>query len=316
MPLSRITNFTPGSTIQSGQVDAEFDQIIGLLAGTTLSTVLLKSSSAGDATLTVDNTGGGKVVEWRVNGSAKAKVNPTGQLESLLATGTAPLVVASTTAVTNLNADLLDGLHSSSFVTSMDPSVVVNGGGNSQLDLERAGGKIRLTNNATGLVVTNVDSAATLLTLDKGASKAVTVYGVLKGITPVAAEDLTRKDYVDAAAAAAQADAMTVSGLDGGTNGMVVRYSSGTTWADAVAGDAPEFLECLLFKMGGKYYRPNSVITGLSGLVAGTNYYLNASTSPQLGSTPLDPSTFTQVFIGKALSTTSLFFSPGRPYTE
>lgn len=34
-----------------------------------------------------------------------------GRLQSTLATGTAPLVVASTTAVTNLNADLLDGQH-------------------------------------------------------------------------------------------------------------------------------------------------------------------------------------------------------------
>jgi hypothetical protein len=37
------------------------------------------------------------------------------RLISNVATGTSPLVVTSTTAVTNLNADLLDGLHSSSF---------------------------------------------------------------------------------------------------------------------------------------------------------------------------------------------------------
>jgi hypothetical protein len=39
------------------------------------------------------------------------------QVESDVAYGTAPLVVASATAVTNLNADLLDGNHSSAFVT-------------------------------------------------------------------------------------------------------------------------------------------------------------------------------------------------------
>lgn len=37
------------------------------------------------------------------------------RLESTVATGTAPLTVASTTAVTNLNADLLDGSHASAF---------------------------------------------------------------------------------------------------------------------------------------------------------------------------------------------------------
>ncbi len=40
------------------------------------------------------------------------------QIESTIATGTAPLSVASTTVVTNLNADLLDGNHSSAFATS------------------------------------------------------------------------------------------------------------------------------------------------------------------------------------------------------
>jgi hypothetical protein len=40
------------------------------------------------------------------------------RLESTVATGTAPLTVASTTAVTNLNADLLDGNHASAFATS------------------------------------------------------------------------------------------------------------------------------------------------------------------------------------------------------
>ena len=40
----------------------------------------------------------------------------TGQLESTVTTGTAPFVIASTTLVTNLNADLLDGYHASEFV--------------------------------------------------------------------------------------------------------------------------------------------------------------------------------------------------------
>lgn len=38
-----------------------------------------------------------------------------GQLQSTLATGTAPFIIASTTLVTNLNADLLDGIDSASF---------------------------------------------------------------------------------------------------------------------------------------------------------------------------------------------------------
>lgn len=45
-----------------------------------------------------------------------------GQLSSTVTTGTAPFVVASTTAVTNLNADLLDGNHASAFYLASNPS--------------------------------------------------------------------------------------------------------------------------------------------------------------------------------------------------
>jgi hypothetical protein len=45
-----------------------------------------------------------------------------GQLTSTVATGTAPFVVASTTTVSNLNADLLDGNHASAFYLASNPS--------------------------------------------------------------------------------------------------------------------------------------------------------------------------------------------------
>jgi hypothetical protein len=45
-----------------------------------------------------------------------------GQLTSTVATGTAPFVIASTTAVSNLNADLLDGNHASAFYLASNPS--------------------------------------------------------------------------------------------------------------------------------------------------------------------------------------------------
>lgn len=48
----------------------------------------------------------------------KNGIQLAGQLASTVSTGTAPLVVASTTLVTNLNADLLDGMNSSSANTA------------------------------------------------------------------------------------------------------------------------------------------------------------------------------------------------------
>ena len=50
------------------------------------------------------------VVVGKLSGSTASF---SGQITSTVATGTAPLVIASTTAVTNLNADLLDGQHGS-----------------------------------------------------------------------------------------------------------------------------------------------------------------------------------------------------------
>uniref|UniRef100_A0A6M3IFI8 Putative tail protein n=1 Tax=viral metagenome TaxID=1070528 RepID=A0A6M3IFI8_9ZZZZ len=42
----------------------------------------------------------------------------SGIIESDVATGVSPLIIASTTKVTNLNADTLDGFHASDFVSS------------------------------------------------------------------------------------------------------------------------------------------------------------------------------------------------------
>lgn len=56
----------------------------------------------------------------------------TGQIKSTLSTGTAPFVVASTTAVTNLNADLLDGQHGTYYTDMSNAAagtLAVNRGG-------------------------------------------------------------------------------------------------------------------------------------------------------------------------------------------
>jgi hypothetical protein len=55
------------------------------------------------------------VLECKVNGTLKVWVNNSGQVVSEVATGTAPFDVDSTTKVTNLNADLLDGIEASAF---------------------------------------------------------------------------------------------------------------------------------------------------------------------------------------------------------
>jgi hypothetical protein len=54
-------------------------------------------------------------------------IRTNNQLISTVATGTAPLTVSSTTLVTNLNADLLDGYHASSFQTVLTNPVTGTG---------------------------------------------------------------------------------------------------------------------------------------------------------------------------------------------
>ena len=89
------------------------------------------SSTTGRAQFTVNSTSGTPLMvrgpashtadlqQWQNSaGVVLADVGPTGIIEapsfvSTQATGTAPLTVSSTTAVTNLNADLLDGQHGS-----------------------------------------------------------------------------------------------------------------------------------------------------------------------------------------------------------
>lgn len=59
---------------------------------------------------------------------AFTSVSATSQITSTLATGTAPMVVASTTAVSNLNADMLDGQHapSGTIVGTSDTQTLTN----------------------------------------------------------------------------------------------------------------------------------------------------------------------------------------------
>ena len=68
-------------------------------------------SPAGTATATYAASVGSSIDHFE-------NIKVAGQIQSSVATGTAPLVVESTTAVTNLNADLLDGKHAADFAAS------------------------------------------------------------------------------------------------------------------------------------------------------------------------------------------------------
>jgi hypothetical protein len=103
------------------------------------------------------------------------------------------------------------------------------------------------------------------------------------------------------------------AGQGGGSNGQVVRLSSANTWAAASKADTVDQLVGLMFRSGGGYWPPGSIVP-LGGLTAGAVYYLDTgggvTTSPP---TPTD--SVRRVVIGKAISTTQLLFWPGTPVT-
>lgn len=117
LALLHAAQIDNGQVIDADDLKDNFNQLINLLNGTSTNVdAIIRLSSATLPALLVDQlNAAGPVQIWRLNGVDKAKINNLAQFESLLATGTAPAVAASTTKVTNWNADLLDGLDSTAF---------------------------------------------------------------------------------------------------------------------------------------------------------------------------------------------------------
>lgn len=105
------------------------------------------------------------------------------------------------------------------------------------------------------------------------------------------------------------------SGQSGGTIGKFVRPSgSNNTWTDASQIDTETQLEVVCFKESSSIYRTGGRIA-LSGLTAGTRYYLSTSG----GYTPTPPAPASgapgvrQKFLGVAINATELLFMQDRP---
>lgn len=124
---AKIFGFLAGQPIPSAAVlDDEYNNIYHIFDGTTTGTKLLvKSSDASDPPLEIDQVSSGPLAEWKQNGSLLASIANSGQIVSAVTTGTAPLSIASTTAVTNLNADLLDGRHLAGLLVSFSVAFVI-----------------------------------------------------------------------------------------------------------------------------------------------------------------------------------------------
>lgn len=123
--LARLYDFMPGNQILSGEVDNEYNQLFNCLNGTSTDKgIRVRLSDAADPPIDADQLSTGLIGRWKQSGVVVATVTNAGsfstvsQFISSIPLGTAPMIVASSTKVTNLNADLLDGLDSTSFLRS------------------------------------------------------------------------------------------------------------------------------------------------------------------------------------------------------
>lgn len=120
--LARLFDFLPGDTIRSADVDGEFNQLVGLLNGTSTSIqayLQLQDNALAVVKLNQVTSNASSIIqEWFSAGVQRAKFDGLGRLHSTVVgsktgTGNEPFVVASSKLVTNLNADMVDGLHAS-----------------------------------------------------------------------------------------------------------------------------------------------------------------------------------------------------------
>lgn len=112
--ISRLFDFTPNTPILSGEVDAEFNQIVNLLNGTsTNKDIVVRINDGSSPPIRTDQLGAGLLADWRKSGVTVITINNAGTITSAVTTGTAPISVASTTVCPNLNADMVDGIQGS-----------------------------------------------------------------------------------------------------------------------------------------------------------------------------------------------------------
>jgi len=125
MAVTRQSTFTAGATLQAVQLNDEFDHLVGALDGTGVVSISMKYNNTDVPALLVENSASGVPFEAKIDAASVVRIDTSGRIQSLLSTGTAPLVVASTTVNANFNADLLDGYEAAGLIRADQASQVI-----------------------------------------------------------------------------------------------------------------------------------------------------------------------------------------------
>lgn len=129
----------------------------------------------------INNTPVGNVAPSTV---AATTVNASGQITSTVSTGTAPLVVASTTKVTNLNVDLLDGKDSTDFIDTSATAQTKAGDLTISGNLTVHGTTTTITSNTSGNAATVTNGVYTTGSYNDPAWLTGVNYSKLVGTVP------------------------------------------------------------------------------------------------------------------------------------
>jgi hypothetical protein len=247
---------TVGAVVATGNVSGGNLTTVGVVTAT-------GNVSGGNLTTTGLVSATGNVNGGNVNATGKVVAST---LESNVANGTAPLVVASSTLVTNLNADLLDGYNSDVAATAntvviRDANANISGNNISGTLSTAAQPNITSVGTLSSLAVTgNIDASANI-NVDTVVGKTGSINILASGdnnsvylkptgtgtvdawnkiisnvALPVAATDVATKGYVDSVAeglhvhaSVAAATPNTLASISGGT----ITYNNGTAGVGA-----------------------------------------------------------------------------------
>jgi hypothetical protein len=219
LTVSGAVNLNGGATLASGQTLTNN----GTISGGTVSPSTLSGTISGNPTWSGTHT---------FNNNVSA---PT--FTSNIATGTAPLTVTSTTKVTNLNADMVDGYHLNQGVQTTDSptfaGLTVTGNTSLNNNVTLASGKT-FTNNGTitGGTVSGLSNLSTTRnTLDDGTGKA-TFSGLATfngGITVPSGQTTTINGPLVGAYQSNGDITGSVSDLNGNTFAVAIAAPSGAT---------------------------------------------------------------------------------------
>ena len=259
-------------------------------AGTVVTAAQPNITSVG--TLTSLNVSGNANVGNLGTAQVLATANVTApQLISNVGTGTAPMVVSSTTKVANLNADLLDGYDSASTATAAtivlrtgDGSIIGNliyGAGNNLSNIQGANVTGAVASATTAGTVTtaaqpNITSVGTLTSATVTGNVAagnLTTTGVLSvtgtGVSSIGGNlDMTSNTIINLATPTNSTDAATKQYVDDVAQGLNIHDSvaaaTSTTLATTTGGT-------ITYNNGSSGVGANLVTTGTFNLIDGVN---------------------------------------------